>query len=200
MVLVPVPGYGAGHLTPEGNLAIYLDKWIQGPFQDQTTYTWILSSLTFAATVMLGAFCGLWLRSERSKKQKVIGLVFAGISCTLLGWGWGLLFPIIKHLWTSSFVLYSGGLCILLLALFYLVIDVWGYRKWAFPFKVIGMNAIAVYMATMVFDFRLIGDVFVGGLEKYLMTGFPFVQSLAAFAVVWLILYFLYRQRIFIKI
>lgn len=200
MALIPIPGYGAGNMSPDGNLALYIDRWIQGPYQDQTTYTWILSSLTFAATVMLGAFCGSWLRSGRSKKQKAMGLAIAGILCMLLGWGWGFLFPIIKHLWTSSFVLYSGGMCILLLALFYSVIDVWGLRKWAFPFKVIGMNAIAVYMASTLFDFRQIGDIFVGGLEKYLYSGFPFIQSLAAFAVVWLILYFLYRQKIFIKI
>ncbi len=200
MAWVPVPVHGAGKLTPDGNLAIYIDHLIQGPFQDQTTYTWILSSLAFAATVMMGVFCGQWLRSKRSKKQKVLGLVFAGVLCVLGGWLWGFWFPIIKHLWTSSFVLYSGGMCILLLAVFYLVIDVWGYRKWAFLFKVIGMNAIAVYMATMLFDFRHMGDVFVGGLEKWIKNGFPFIQSLAAFAVVWLILYFLYKRKIFIKI
>lgn len=200
MAGVSVPGYGAGNLTPEGNLAIFLDKTIQGPFQDQTSYTWILSSLTFTATVMLGAFCGQWLRSQRSKQHKAIGLALFGAVCLLVGWLWGSWFPIIKHLWTSSFVLYSGGICILLLALFYLVIDVWGYRKWALPFKVIGMNAIAVYMATMLFDFRHIGDIFVGGLEKWIQKGFPFVQNMAAFAVVWLILFFFYKKRIFIKI
>jgi len=200
MSWIPVPGYGAGNLSHEGNLAIYIDKMIQGPFQDQTSYTWILSSLAFAATVMIGVFCGQWLQSKRSKQQKAFGLALLGAFCVLVGWLWGIWFPIIKHLWTSSFVLYSGGLCILLLALFYLVIDVWGYRNWALPFRVIGMNAIAVYMATMLFDFRHIGDIFVGGLEKWIRHGFPLVQNLAAFAVVWFILYFLFKRRIFIKI
>jgi predicted acyltransferase len=88
----------------------------------------------------------------------------------------------------------------LLLTLFYLVIDVWGYKRWAFPFVVIGMNAIAVYVATHLFDFSIIGNVFVGGLSKYPGIWNEFVQALAALIVVWLILYWMYRNKTFIKI
>ena len=200
MVLVPVPEVGAGVLTADGNLAIYLDKLILGPFQDETTYTWLLSSMTFATTVMLGVFAGHWLKANNSGLKKVAGLAAAGVVCIVAGYLWGFVFPIIKHLWTSSFVLFAGGISLLLLALFYLVIDVWGLKKWAFGFKVIGMNAIAVYMAVHVIDFWSIGDVFVGGLGRWLGDWTAFAQAVAAFATVWLILFWMYRKKSFIKI
>jgi len=200
MALVPVPGFGAGNLTPDGNLAIYLDRLILGRFDDGLNYTWILSSLNFGATVMLGVIAGNLLRSGKTQKAKVLWLTGLGSGCIILGLIWGIWFPIIKRLWTSSFVLYSGGWCLLLLALFYLIIDVLNYRKWAFFFKVIGMNAIAVYTATNIFKFRHIGDIFVGGLLGRIGPWDSFVQNLAAFIVVWLILYLMYRKRLFIKI
>lgn len=200
MSWIPVPGYGAGDLTPEGNLAIYLDKIIQGPFQDGTTYTWILSSLTFAGTVMLGALGGQLLRSNKNQIQKTMWLFGYGVISIGLGLIWGIWFPIIKHIWTSSFVLFSGGLCFLLLGLFYLIIDVWGFRKWLFPFKVIGMNAIFVYMVTRLYDFRQIGDIFVGGMAENLGAWNGPIRGLAGFAVIWLILYWMYKKKTFVKI
>lgn len=200
LTLVPVPGYGAGQLTPEGNLAIYIDKLILGRFQDGTTYTWILSGMTFATTVMLGAFAGQLLRSDASKGQKVVILLCSGLACVLIGWAWGFAFPIIKHIWTSSMVLFAGGWSLLLLCLFYLVIDVLRLRFWAAFFVVIGTNAILAYMVTHVFDFRHISDIFIHGLAQWTGSWHGFVQALAAFAVLWLILLLLYRRRIFIKI
>jgi len=200
LALIPVPGFGKGILTQQGNLAIYVDHFILGKFQDGTTYTWILSSLTFAGTVMLGVWAGQILKSKSGKYSKVLSLSGLGVLCLGLGLLWSLFFPIIKHLWTSSFVLFSGGICVLLLVVFYLIIDVWEKRRWAFVFKVIGMNAIAVYMATRLFDFRLIGDVFVGGLMDRLGVWSGLVQGLAGFAVIWLILYWMYTNKKFIKI
>ena len=200
MMLAPVPDHGPGVLTAEGNFAMYIDRLILGGFQDGTTYTWILSSMTFATTVLMGVFAGLWLRSDKSGYAKAGGLVLAGMICIGAGLGWGIAFPIIKHLWTSSFVLLSGGVCLVLLGQFYLVIDVWGLKKWAFGFKVIGMNAIFVYMATHLWNFRNIGGVFVRGLRERLGPWQGFIEALAAFAVVWLILLFMYRKKIFVKI
>jgi len=200
MVLVPVPGYGAGVLSPEANLAIWLDHAVLGRFQDGTIYSWILSSLTFAGTTMLGVFAGHLLRSQLSKTAKFLSLAAAGAGCLAAGWFWAKWFPIIKHLWTSSFVLYSGGMCLLLLAVFYLVIDVWEFRKWAFGFSVIGINAIAVYMVTRLFDFRVIGDIFVNGLSKWTGPWHEFVRAVAGFAIIWLLLWWMYRKRSFIKI
>ena len=200
MAWIPVPGYGAGNLSPEGNLAIYVDKTIQGSFQDGTSYTWILSSLSFAGTVMLGVFGGQLLRSQKTQIQKTLWLFGAGVLSIGLGLFWGIWFPIIKHLWTSSFVFFSGGICFLLLGLFYLVVDVWDFRSWAFPFKVIGINAIFVYMITRLYDFRNIGDIFVGGLADWLGSWNGLVRGLAGFAVIWLILYWMYKKKTFVKI
>ena len=88
----------------------------------------------------------------------------------------------------------------MLLALFYLVIDVLGFSKWAFGFVVIGMNAITVYMAVHIVNFRYISGVFVGGLEKYTGNWYSFIHALAGFAIVWLILWWMYRKKTFIKI
>jgi predicted acyltransferase len=202
MAVVPVPGHGAGVLTAEGNLAIYVDRVILGPFIDGTDppYTWILSSMTFPCTVMLGAMAGHLLRSDKGRVVKTLLLLLAGLGCLLLGIAWDTRFPIIKHLWTSSFVVFSAGWCYLLLAVFYLVIDVLGFRKWAFGFVVIGMNAIAVYMVTRVFDFRRIGDILVGGLAKWTGDAHALVRAVAGFTVLWLILWWMYRKKSFIKI
>jgi predicted acyltransferase len=202
MMLVPFPGRGVDVLLPDGNLAIYIDRVIFGPFIDGTEppYTWILSGMTFACTVMLGVMAGHLLRSDKVGIRKVLWLLAAGGGCIVAGLLWSLFFPIIKHIWTSSFVLFSGGLCFMLLALFYLVIDVLGFRKWAFGFVVIGMNAIAVYMATHLINFRNIGGVFVEGLEKYAGNWYPFIYATAGFAVVWLILWWMYRKKTFVKI
>jgi len=202
MMLVPVPGQGAGVLEPDVNLAIFIDRLILRGFIDGTDppYTWILSSMTFACTVMLGVMAGHLLRSEKSSRAKVLWLLAAAVGSLALGWVWGIWFPIIKHLWTSSFVLFSAGWCYLLLALFYLVIDVWGFKKWAFGFVVIGMNSIAVYTVTRLFNFDHIGGIFVGGLDKYCGNWSGFIHRLAGFAVIWLILWWMYRKKSFIKI
>jgi predicted acyltransferase len=197
---VPVPDHGAGVLTPEGNLAIWLDHRILGRFQDGTPYTWILSSMTFACTVMMGVLAGQLLRSGMRPGAKALWLLVAGIGCCAVGWGWDKWFPIIKHIWSSSFVLYSGGISLVLLGLFYLLIDVWGWRRWAFGFTVIGMNAIAVYMATRLFDFRRIADVFVKGLNPYVGPWDELIRGAAGFVLVWLILYWMYRKKSFVRI
>jgi len=200
MMLVPVPGHGAGVLTPEGNLAIYIDRAILGRFDDGTSYTWILSSMTFPCTVMMGVFAGYVLRADKAKSTKTLLLLALGLGCLLLGMLWHLVFPIIKHLWTSSFVLFAAGLCYLLLAAFYFVIEVLHLRRWAFIFVVIGMNAIFAYMARSLFNFRHIGNIFVGGLLRFLGPWDTFVESLAAFVAIWLILYWMYRKETFVRI
>jgi predicted acyltransferase len=200
MALIPIPGYGAGMYEPGTNLALYIDNAVLGHFQEGQGWTYIITNLTFVCSVMLGVFAGKILQSNRSQMKKVGLLALIGISCIIAGKIWAIWFPIIHHLWTSSMVLFSSGLSFLLLSLFYLVIDVWGYNKWAFPFVVIGMNAIAVYVATHLFDFSKIGNVFVGGLAKWAGPWNNFVQALAALIVIWLILYWMYRNKTFIKI
>jgi len=200
MALIPVPGIGAGVFKPDANLALFVDNAVLGHFQEGAGWTYIVTNLTFVCSVMLGVFAGNILQSDYPAMKKAGFLALIGICCVIAGKVWGIWFPIIHHLWTSSLVLFAGGLSFLLLSVFYLVIDVWGFKKWSFPFVVIGMNAIAVYVATHLFDFTLIGNVFVGGLAKWLGSWFDFVQALSALTVVWLILYWMYRKKTFIKI
>ena len=199
-LLIPVPGIGAGSYSADGNIAIYLDKMILGGFQDGTTYTWLISSLNFGATTMLGVLAGYVLQLKTMPQEKFWRLVVIGFVLVLIGLLWSVWHPSIKHIWTSSFVLFSGGLCFLLLAGFYGVIDVLQIRAWSLPFIVIGSNAIAAYVSAEVFDFRLIAKVFVEGLEQYVGTWYPLFLAVGGVAVLYLILLYLYKKKIYIKI
>jgi predicted acyltransferase len=200
LALIPVPGFGSGQYTPEGNFAIYFDKLILGMFQDGSTYTWIISSLNFGATTMLGVFTGYFLQSQKKPLTKFYYLLISGFILVVLGLLWNFWHPSIKHIWTSSYVLLSGGLCLMLLALFYYLVDVLEYRKWSTMFIVIGSNAIAAYVSAHIFDFKLVAEVFVGGLEKYVGSWFQFILALGGFTVLYLILKFMHKNKIFIKV
>jgi predicted acyltransferase len=199
LMWIPVPGFGRGVLTPDGNAAIYIDRLVLGRFQFGEN-TWFLSYLGFAGSVLLGVLAGELLRSNWSPRAKVVGLLSAGAGLTALGLFWSLWFPIIKLIWTSSYVLVAGGISALLMGLFYLMVDVLGFRRWAFPFVVIGMNSIAVYVATSVFDFRAVGNVFVGHLAQRAGLYGDLLTACAGFAVVWLILYWMYRTKSFVRV
>lgn len=197
--LVPVPGIGRGVLTPDGNLATWVDRLILGRFHYGEN-TWFLSYLGFASSILLGVLAGHLLRSTKPAKFKLLSLAGAGLGCLALGLVWSLAFPIIKLLWTGSFVLIGGGVSFLLMALFYWIIDVMGYRKWAFFFVVIGMNSIAVYAATSLFKFRLIGNIFVGNLLPRVGLWDSLLEAGTAFVVIWLLLYWMYRTKCFVKV
>jgi predicted acyltransferase len=207
MLLVPVPGFGAGVLTPEGNLAGWLDRLLL----PGTMYTefnepeGILSTVPSVSTALLGVFAGHLLRLEREELtglKKGMIIIGAGIISLLLGILWGTFFPINKNLWTSSFVLFAGGWSLMLLGLFYLIIDVRKIKKWAFFFVVIGMNSITIYvLQNRILRFDIIRDFFLKGVyDLSPATVQPFISSLGYIAVVWLFLWFLYRNRIFLKV
>jgi predicted acyltransferase len=199
VMLIPVPGYGAGVLTPQGNAATYIDHLVLGRFEYGEN-TWFLSYLGFGASILLGVLAGQVLQSSLTQVRKILRLLLMGAVSLAVGLIWSLWFPVIKLMWTSSYVLISGGISFLVMALFYWIMDVRGYKKWAFAFVVIGMNAIFVYFTTEVFDFRLIGNVFVGHLLPLLGRWDSLVEASAAFAVVWLILYWMYRKKEFVRI
>ncbi len=199
IMLIPVPGVGRGVLTPQGNVAAYVDRLVLGRFAFGDN-TWFLSYPAFGASVLMGVLAGHILLSARPAKIKMYRLLGGGAVSLALGVLWSFSFPVIKLMWTSSYVLISGGLSFLILALFYLVIDVWGFKKWAFGFMVIGMNSIAVYFATEVFDFRQVGNVFVGHLLPRIGRWDNLVEASAAFAITWLILYWMYRKKEFIRV
>ena len=204
MKLIPVPGYGAGVLTLEGNLAGYVDRnvlpgrLIQGVFDENG----ILTTVPCISIVLLGALAGKLLLSDRfTKYRKVIYLALAGIACLCLAGVWGLSFPINKHLWSSSFVMLTTGLSLLLLSLFYLIIDVWGYKTWSFPFIVIGLNSVTIYMACRLIDFSHTANLLLDGIIKSSSesTG-TLILAIGTLTLEWLFLYFLYRKNIFLKV
>ena len=204
MMFVPTPGHGAAMLEPGANLALWVDETILRSFRDGTSYTWILSSLTFASSVLLGVMGGHILKSSLDANRKTLYLAGAGVACLLSGYLWSFHFPIIKHLWTSSMTLWAAGWSFLLLAMFYWVIDVAGFRRWAFPFVVIGMNAIAVYMAVQVFgdSFMVAADELTGGGGLMpARTGFhEFLRYAIRFGIIWLILLYMYRKKTFLRV
>jgi predicted acyltransferase len=213
--LVPVPGYGAGDLSPDGNLGAFLDRLILG--DRLWAGTWdpegLLSTLPAAATTLLGIFTGEWLRSERAPRAQMLGLFSAGFIGIALGLLWDLAFPINKALWTSSYVLFTAGAGLVLLGIFFWTIELSGNKAWARPFVVYGMNAIAVFVASGLVA-KQMGLARVGPNEVPLKAWIyeelfsawagPLNGSLAfavSYVLIWLaIIWILYRQRIFIKI
>lgn len=203
MMLVPVPGFGAGVLTPEGNLASFVDRLVlPGRFCcfDFGDNEGVLSTIPAVATALLGVLAGNWLRGSRSGRDKTIGLLAAGVASLIAAIIWGLAFPINKLLWTSSYVLFAAGWSLLLLAVFFWIIDVKGWKKWSFFFTVIGMNSITIYVASDLFDFRGIANVFIHGFIGNMGAFAPAFTAFSVLAVKWLLLWFLYRQKIFLRV
>lgn len=201
-VLIPAPGFSAGDLGAQGCLSSYIDqKLLPGVlYYGYGDNEGILSTFPAVCTTLLGALAGHWLRSNRSGSRKTAGLALAGVACVAGGYLWGLAFPIIKILWTSSYVLFAGGWSLLLLALFYWVIDVLGLRKWAFFFVVIGMNPITIYFLQTFIDFHGMAEHFLGGLADHAGIYAALILPLGALMVRWLLLWFLYRHKIFFKV
>jgi predicted acyltransferase len=226
MKLVPVPGFGAGDLSPAGNLASWIDNlvlgshvWLHAPGDGDPEG--ILSTIPAVATALIGVFIGEFLASRRSSQEKLRGLMITGVAGILLGLLTGQWFPINKNLWTSSYVLFTAGMALALLAIIYYVVDIKGHDGWAAPFRIFGMNSIAAYVGSGLLARILLNikwaDPDGAGLEgatvtlqKWLYRSFVepvFPDYWASFAwamanvLLWLaIMGVLYRRRIFIKI
>jgi predicted acyltransferase len=153
-----------------------------------------------ATTALLGALAGQWLRSDRSGSRKAAGLALAGVVSLAVGYLWGFAFPIIKILWTSSYVLFAAGWSLLLLALFYWAIDVVGLKRWAFFFVVIGMNPITIYFLDGIIDFPGIAEGFLGGVAAHAGIYAALILPFGALMIRWLLLWFLYRHKIFFRV
>ncbi|MCC7476094.1 MAG: DUF5009 domain-containing protein [Pirellulales bacterium] len=198
---VPLAEHGTGVFEPHVNVAFAVDQIVLGRFLDGTDppYTWVLSGLGFAASVMLGVLAGQVLRSRASAERKLGYLAATGTICLAAGWAWSnwLGLPIIKHIWTSSMVLWAGGWSILLLALFYLLIDVLEIKRWAFPLVVVGANAITIYVAWKFIPFPAIAKTLVGGLASHLGKGGAVLVAFTSIALWWIVLYDFYRRKVF---
>ena len=201
MTFVPVPGVGAGNFREGVNLANYIDqqylplKKYDGDYDPEG----LLSTIPAIGTCLLGVFAGLLLKDEAvSDRERVKRLLLFGVASILLGLLWGTHFPVIKKIWTSSYVLVTGGCSYLLLAIFYQVIEIWKFRKWAKPLVWIGMNSITIYLLSS-FLYMLL--FFVIGLDYETVSGWGgLVFSLLYVGVILTIAHILYRRKIFLRI
>lgn len=217
MTLIPVPGYGAGHLDPEGNLAAYIDRALMSghlwkPRWDPEGW---LSTLPAIATALLGGFAGKWLGSSTTASKKVLGLILAGIAGLALGELWNLWFPINKNLWTSSYTLFTAGFACLLLAACYWLIEIKGWRRWGVPFQVFGANAIFSFVLSILLAKLGFMVKFTAGGQPTTLQGYAYQHffvglgsakmSSLLFAIAFVILCWLpaavlYRKKVFLKV
>ncbi len=157
LMYVPVPDYGAGVLTREGNFGAYIDRLIipkihlyKGDrFNFMGDPEGLFSTIPAIVSVLAGYFTGKWIRSQSVQSRTSIGLALFGIGCLIVGWAWGWTFPINKKLWTSSYVIFTAGWALLLLAACYELIEVRLIRRWSRPFEIMGLNAIALFVASV---------------------------------------------------
>lgn len=202
LALVPIGGTTANAYTPEGNVAFFVEKAVMGKHIGWGTYTWIVSSLNFGATVMLGAFSGYFMQSGQSKMRKFRNFIIYGTGLILCGLLVSIWHPIIKKIWTSSFVLFSGGICVLMLAAFYLFIDVLSWRKGIKWMTILGSNAIFGYVAWHLFENQLVGmaEVFLKGLLPHIQDWFETLRYLGGFLIIYLLMWYMHKNKTFIKI
>ena len=204
MTFVPVPGHGAGHYAEGANLANWVDKEFLPLRKHDGDHDpeGLLSTLPAIGSALLGVLAGCLLkRTDSDDRRKVLGLVVAGLGCLAAGWLWHLQFPVIKKIWSSSFVLVAGGWSFLLLALFYQVVDVWKLRAWAMPFVWIGVNPITIYFGGKFIDFEGAAKLFVGGPVQAALGHYgELVLALTSLGFGFLFLRFLYQRKIFLRV
>ncbi len=213
MRFVPVPGVGAGHLTPEGNLATYIDSALMPGKMYRGTWDpeGFLSTLPAIATGLAGLLTGYLIKSKLDRVTIAGWMFVLGWAGMLAGWTWGIWFPINKNIWTSSYVLFTAGAALNCLGLCYWLIDCQGWKRWAKPAVVFGMNAIAVYVISgVVTDLTIVLKVGSVPLKQWIYEALfaswasPYNASLAfALAYVafwWLVMSLFYRKGWFIKV
>ncbi|GAB3505785.1 DUF5009 domain-containing protein [Spirosoma knui] len=204
LMLVPVPGYGAGNLTMEGSLVGYVDRLLIPGRLYKVVHDpeGLLGILPAIGTGLLGIFAGTQLRRrDIGEGRKLQRLALAGVVCLAIGWLWHLVFPVNKNLWTSSFVLVAGGWSLLLLSLFYWIIDVRNSRRWAFFFVVIGMNSILIYLVGDIIDFEHTSRYLFNGVLQFFAKPVQALGAVLGFlAVKWAFLYFLYKKNVFLRV
>ena len=202
-LLVPVPGVGAGVLTPAGTVNGWVDRLLlPGRLYDKIfDPEGILCILSATAVTLAGGLAGVLLKSDRlDPYRKTVILAGSGVGLATAGYILGGWYPIIKKAWTATFDIYTAGLSAILLAFFYLVIDVWKVRKWSFALRVIGLNSITIYLGTRMVDFGYTGKFLFGGLARLAGEAGVLVLLAGTIAVEWLVLYFLYKKNVFLRV
>ena len=217
MTLIPVPGGVAGNLTAGNDLGAYVDRTVFGSHTWKPTWDpeGLLSTVPAIATTLLGTLAGLWLRSDASASRKAGMLAVAGAIAIAIGEAWHLVFPINKNLWTSSYVMFTGGAAAMFLALCYWTLDVKLWRGWSRPFVILGMNALALFafsallvktMARLTITMND-GTAISSSRWAYTTLFAPYfapknaslAYALANLALLFLVLLWMYRRQIFLK-
>ncbi|MEA5564591.1 MULTISPECIES: acyltransferase family protein [unclassified Anabaena] len=223
MMYIPVPDYGAGVLTREGNFGAYIDRLIipkahlyKGDgFNFMGDPEGLFSTIPAIVSVLAGYFTGDWIRKQPVQTRTSVGLALFGIGCLIIGWAWGWVFPINKKLWTSSYVVFTSGWALLLLAGCYELIEVRLIRRWSKPWEIMGLNAIALFVASVLL-IKILVRTKIGTGETAISTYNWIYQNLFAswagnfngsllFALVtvllwWAVAVIMYRQNWFIKV
>ena len=222
MTLIDVPGCLETTINNKTcNLAAYIDRmvltenhmWRESKVFDPEG---LLSTIPAIATTIAGILCGHWLRTKRTDLEKVAAMFFFGVVLVTVGWAWGFFFPINKSMWTSSYVVFTAGMALCFLGFCYWLIDIKNYQRWAKPFVIFGVNALALFVGSGILG-RLLGIIKVAGpdeksvsLQSWIFTNIflPFAEPINAslayaicFIGLWLFLmWLLYRKNIYIKV
>lgn len=195
---------GASIFSAEGSIICWFDRQYLPGLVLNNTYDpeGILSTIPAVATALLGILTGIFLKSQKfTQNRKVLILLAAAVVLTGIGLLWKEIFPINKKMWTSSYVCFVGGLSLFLLTIFYWIIDILKYEKWAFFFRVIGLNSITIYVAQKILNFHYSTDfLFNGFIRLFGETYSEVLYSFFYIVVIWIFLYFLYRKNIFLKV
>lgn len=223
MCFIHVPDYGISDLTRDGNLGAYIDRLIIGTahlykgdnFNSLGDPEGLFSTIPAVVSILFGYFTGEWLRKQPIKSRTTISLVLVGLSCLVIGEVWGFWFPINKKLCTSSYVVFTTGWALLLLAACYELIEVRSLRRWGKPFEIMGLNAIFVFVASVLMIKILVkthigvGDqapnTYTWIYEHFFASWAGAMNGSLLFALVtilfwWLIIYGMYQKRWFVKI
>jgi len=205
LAFVTIGDFGGGNYSASGALNVWFDQtllpgstYLNQPLDPEG----ILSNIPSVVNALAGVFVGRLMKQQLATPKKLlISLLAFGIFSIVIGYGWGSFFPINKVLWTSSFVMVTVGFSTLLLALFYGLIDVLNWRRWAKVFAVIGTNSIIVYVGSSLINWSYISSSVFGGIIQVAAPGWRELFLFGGMVLLqWIVLYWLYRQKIFIKV
>ncbi len=202
-LLVDIPGYGAGNLTREGSINSWIDQhFLPGRLYGKTYDPEGLLCIVSATSVtLMGTFAGKLLRDKTFAQTKKTGILFiTGLVLVIIALSLSSFYPIIKKIWTVPFNLMAAGSSFLLLAIFYYIIDVKLWRGWILFFQVIGLNSITIYLGVRIIDFGSISEFFTGWLANPAGVYGAVIIAIGAVIVEWLLLYYLYKNKIFLRV
>ena len=202
-LFVPVPGFGAGVITPEGSINAWIDqhflpgRLIYGTYDPEG----VLCIISATSVTLMGSFAGNILRRKGfSPDKKALILLISGLSLVIVAVALSPVYPIIKKIWTVPFNLLTAGISFLLLSLFYFIIDVKGWKKGTLFFRVIGLNSITIYLGVKIINFYHTSEFLLGWLSKPAGDFGPVIIITGAIIAEWLFLYYLYKNKIFLRV